>query len=114
MKAIKGASFKLKTTAYGETGLVQSIVGATITTSVKKNISDLDNAALFTKTVGTGVVITDGINGVCETSVNASDTNAISQAKIFFEVLIKLADGVTYIREKGEIELEQNIIKTLN
>lgn len=116
MRIIKGASFKLQHTVYSDLELLlpTNITGATISTMFKKNIQDLDSSALFTKTVGAGVTITDGLNGLCETIVNATDTDNLSFDKLYFEILVKLPSG-DYIRSGIEyVEVSQKLIKVLN
>lgn len=116
MKTIRGASFKLKHTVYSDLDLLlpTNIIGATISVMFKKNIQDLDSDSLFTKIVGNGVMIIDGLNGLCETTVIASDTDSLSFDKLYFEVLVKTSNN-EHIRSGIEcIEVSQKLIKVLN
>lgn len=115
MQIIKGSTGKLTHTFYSywsgqeSSSIRANLAGATITTYFKARSSDPDTAILLTKS-GT---VTDAVNGLAETALAASDTNALSYTKMVRETIAKLADGVTYIREVEEFELLANVKKTL-
>lgn len=115
MKIVKGSTIRINSVVYSDNGItVASIVGATITAMFKKSHTDLDSAAVLVKTVGSGVTITDGVNGACETLLAAADTNGLSYTRLYFELLVKLSNGEHIRSGITELELEPNVVKTLN
>lgn len=116
MNIVKGSTFKLKHTVYADFDSLSpaDITAATISVMFKKNEQDPDSGALFTKAVGSGVTITNGSGGLCETVVAATDTNSLSLSRLYFEILVKTSSG-DHIRSGIErIEMDVKLIKTLN
>lgn len=112
----KGTSFRMTSVVYtdSENLIPANLTGATITAMLKKNLLDNDTKALFSKSIGTGVTVLSEPDGTLETEILATDTNNISYQVVFFEVLVKLANG-NYIRsDTEEIVLEKNIVNVLN
>jgi hypothetical protein len=111
----KGQTTILESVVYTNNGLATAdLTSSSVSFMVKKNVADLDAEALITKTIGSGVTITDAVNGVLQVTLTASDTNDLSYQSLFFEILVKLSNG-TYIRTgTEEIVLVRNLIKTLN
>jgi hypothetical protein len=110
----KGQTTILESVVYTNNGLATAnLTSASVSFMVKKNVADLDAEALITKSVGSGIVITDAVNGVLQITLNASDTNDLSYQSLFFEILVKLSNG-TYIRTgMEELIINRNLIKTL-
>jgi hypothetical protein len=111
----KGTSLTIQSTVYTDNLVTKAnLTGATVTALFKKRFDDTDANALLTKSVGTGVTLSDPTVGRCDVALLASETNDLSYGSIFFEILVKLASG-QYIRSGiEEIVLEQNVVKTLN
>jgi len=116
LQTVKGATDKIVCTVYSvwtgspSTSTVQDITGATIKGFFKASEFDADGSALFTKTGS----ITNATGGVCEIPIAATDTNSLTQQTIAFEVVAKLADGVTYIRSGSQpLALLSNVGKVL-
>ena len=117
MKIIRGNTTPLISVCYLDSwgNQIADVTGATIKAVFKKNPKDSGADVIIpTKRVGSGVtIIAPGTNGVVQTLLTATETNAISQNKIFFELVVKLADG-TFIRNGiEEIEVTGNVLKTL-
>ena len=117
MRAIvKGASVTIQTTVYLDQArtLIANITGATIIFVAKRRADDLDSALVFTKSVGSGITITAPLSGRCDIILDASDTNALTQKSLFYEIVVRLADGVTFIRNGvNEVQLLGNVRKVL-
>lgn len=114
MKLVRGTSAVIQSTVYiDECKTVADLTGANIVVMFKKNHNDKDTEALYTKTIGTGVVVVDAINGRFDTQLLASETNGLSLSYLYFEAQVKLASG-QYIRTGVEqIVLVDNLIKQL-
>lgn len=115
MDIIKGQSVSIISTVYSNwtgnpaTSTIADITGSTIKMYVKVRETDLDAAAVLTL----NGAVTDGPNGICTVPIAASDTNALSYTDIFYEIVVKLADG-TYQRNGVQLfNLKPNLGKTL-
>jgi hypothetical protein len=114
MKVVKGQSFRLISNIYLDELLTPAdLAGSAISVMFKAKYSDLDSSALFTKTIGNGVTVTDAANGVCETVVTAQNTNGLSYSKIYYEVRAILSDGTVVRGGVEALELLPNLIVTL-
>ena len=69
-----GDKFKIKATTKDKADVVVNITGATIKFGLYDIVS---NAEILAKTVGSGIVITDAVNGLYEVTVDAADTAAL-------------------------------------
>jgi len=113
---VKGASVTIQATVYLDQAktIIANITGATIIFIAKRRADDLDTAVLFSKSVGSGITIILAAAGRCDVVLLASDTNALVQKQMYYEVVVRLADGVTFIRNGvKEIQLLGNVIKVL-
>jgi hypothetical protein len=116
MEAVKGSTIKITTTFYLDAAktLIANLTGATVRFMIKRQVNDPDSTAIITKNVGSGITLTLPLLGICETLIVAADTNALSDSKVYFEIVAKLADGVTYIRSGSEeLILKSNVAKVL-
>lgn len=111
----KGQTAKIESVVFTDDGLTTAnLTSASIQFMVKKNPADPDSQAVLTKSVGSGVVITNPTAGICQTTITASDTNNLSYLSLYFEILVKLSDG-TYIRTgMHELVLNKTLITILN
>lgn len=108
---VKGSSITIEGTAYTDQSQTTkaNLTSATITFICKRRADDADGAALFTKTLGSGVTITDAANGAYTVVISASDTNSLTFKFIYYETVIKLSSGA-YIRNGvNELPLYANL-----
>lgn len=114
MDIIKGSTTKFVNTVYSDYAAltIANIAGASVKMYVKLFADDLDVNALINKN-GT---VTDGPNGLCEVLITAADTNTLTSAQtdLVYEIVVKLADGVTFYRSGVmPFNVLTNVIKTL-
>ena len=116
MKAVRGSTIKIKSTVYLDKDALTlaNLTGSTIKTLLKADANDTDALALLTKTTGAGIVVVgDPALGICETTITAAESNIITRATVFVEVIAKLSDG-SFIRSGiDRLELSGNVVKTL-
>lgn len=111
----KGQTTTLRHTIYSywsgqeSSSIKANLAGASVNVYFKQRLTDADASAVLNK-AGT---VTDAVNGVADTALAASDTNAWSYSKLFMETVAKLSDGTTYIRQIEEVEIDPNLKKTL-
>ena len=111
----KGQTAKIESVVFTDDGLTTAnLNGSSIRFMLKKNPADPDSQALLTKNIGSGIDITNATGGICQVTLTAADTNNLSYLSLYFEILVKLADG-TYIRTgMHEIVLNKTLINNLN
>jgi len=79
---------------------------------IKRAVTDDDTVALITKTLGSGVTVTDAIHGVMQVALSATDTSVVGE-NLSCAVKIKDAsDGITTV-DLGTINLRLLAVKTL-
>jgi hypothetical protein len=108
----KGKSFRIVSTIYTDDGVVLAdLVGCDARAMLKKDNTDRDSQALATYSLVSGMTVMP--ESKIETVIPASVTNNLSFPILYFEILVKLADG-NYIRsDTDEIHIKRNIINTL-
>jgi hypothetical protein len=111
---IKGASFQIVGVVYQDQNrlVVQDITTASVTVVFKKSANDTDAQALFTRSIGSGVILSDPTNGIFTCDVTASSTNNLSYQTIYWEAVVVV--GATVIRTGiKELVIDGNVLKTL-
>lgn len=93
---IKGSAQLFTGTVYSDdvNNIIQDLTGATVKAYVKVSISDSDANALQTITC----TVSNPTSGVWTFVLTSATTNALTQSAIYFDVVAKLSDGVTYIK----------------
>jgi hypothetical protein len=112
---IRGASCTIQSTVYTDKSktVVANINGATIFCIVKKRPEDLDSEAIFSKSIGSGIVIVNGFAGRCDVTFTATDTN-LTIKQFYYETVVELSDGVTVIRNGiNEVKVYGNVRRAL-
>ena len=67
--------------AITEGGVAVDISGCSLRFTAKRNLNDTDAEAIFQKrTGGSGIVITNGVAGLCSITVASADTASVTQA----------------------------------
>ncbi len=86
-------------------GAALNLTGATLKFAAKTELSHTDGQAVFTKTLGSGIVLTSTITGIGVVTVNPSDTFAVANLKtgLFYELQVTLATGEFYTLDLGKI-----------
>lgn len=108
---VRGRTTVIKSILYTDNGITRAnLAGAEVRCIVKKDKRDTDANALFVKTIGLGIIVTDEPNGEVETTFSAADIN-VSQAygKVFYEVTARLAGGHFIGHGYETLDLTENI-----
>jgi|LakMenE01Jun11ns_1017448.scaffolds.fasta_scaffold9722775_3 hypothetical protein len=112
---IRGATCTIQTTVYTDQTktVAANITGATIFCIVKKRPEDLDSEAIFTKSIGSGILIVNATGGRCDITFTATDMN-LTLKQFYYETVVELADGVTVIRNGiNEVKVYGNVRRAL-
>lgn len=117
MNIIKGSTAVLQFTTYSywsgdpATSTVANITGATIKAFIKQREGDADAAVVIPVIIG---AVVDGINGIGSIPLTAANTNDLSYKSLVMEIVVKMADGTTYIRSGVfPLVIDSNVAKTL-
>jgi len=105
MEIVKGESATIESTTYsywsGEaaSSTIADITGGTVKFMLKRNFTDADGSAILNLS---GAIIS-GPAGTCRVTIAATDTNSLTditdhQVDWYYEIVVKLVDGTTYIR----------------
>jgi hypothetical protein len=81
---------------------VQNITGWTLRWELRADPGSAD--AILVKTSGAGIVITDAVNGVCEVTINRTDTQALSPDTYFY-TLARTTAGAFSVLAHGSATL---------
>jgi hypothetical protein len=74
---------------------IDLVAGSLIWMSAKRALTDIDSAAVFKKSIGSGVTITDAPNGVAVVDLLAADTSTLPDTDItlYYDVQLKELSG---------------------
>jgi hypothetical protein len=86
------------------TGTLQDITGWTLSWLVKRKASDLDAAALITKTTTSGIALTTPASGLCTITVADTDTDSIP-AGTYHHELKRMDSGFESVLIQGRVVL---------
>jgi len=106
-----GDSRTLEVTINDEVGAVVDISSATLTWGLSKKSADTTTpmgAALITKTIGSGITITDGPNGRCDVAIDPADTDAL--AGDFYHELEMVLTGETSTVLYGAVTILKDLV----
>lgn len=108
----------LDDTPYNLTGVQMWFTG-------KRNVLDADGAAIFQKTVGSGITIDNAIGGSARVVLNPADTNVLVppanldersipewKGIIYYDVQVKTAGGDIFTTVKGRIHVTLDVTQT--
>lgn len=96
---------------YSDTGAVYSLAGASMWFTAKKRITDADVAAVFQKTIGSGITLTDAANGLGYIELSPADTSALSSGKqnLEFDLQLKSSAGKIYTVAFGKLTVYPDV-----
>jgi len=100
--------------AATQNGAVYSLAGASLWFTAKKRITELDAVAVFQKTLGTGITVTDAANGLGYIELSPSDTSGLSAAKwnLEFDLQCRDSAGKIYTLAFGKLTVYPDVTIT--
>lgn len=86
-------------------GVVYSLVGCNMWFTAKWAFKDLDVAAVFQKTIGSGIVLTSPANGLATITILPADTAILPNSKVLllYDCQVKDASGKIYTVSYGNL-----------
>lgn len=94
-------------------GAALNLTGASLWFTVKRGISDADAAAVFQKTIASGIVVAAPLTGVAVITVLPADTAALGDGPLtlLYDIQVKLADGTTKTPLSGEFRVTPDVTR---
>jgi hypothetical protein len=94
-------------------GTPLSLAGAQMWFTAKKSTMDTDLAAVFQKTIGSGITVTDATAGLAEVTLAAADTSALpSRIILEYDVQVKDVIGGVYTIARGWLTVSGDITRS--
>lgn len=87
------------------------LTGCAVKAIFKYDPNDTDASAILLKEIGSGVTVVSATTGKLDISLGALDTIKFLQNKIYFEVVVKLANNSLVSSFIREIIVEPNVLK---
>jgi hypothetical protein len=74
---------------------------------------DLDAAAVFQKTIGSGIVITNALLGLATATLVAADTSGLAAVKVplVWDIQVRTAGGETFTVAKGNLIVTPDVTR---
>jgi len=69
-----------------------------------------DDVTLISKTVGSGISIDDGLNGIFTVSIDDTDTDALAEGSYWYEIKTTNLSGVETTVLNGKAKMYQSIL----
>jgi hypothetical protein len=90
-------------------GSLQDISNAAIKWQLARYVNSI---ALVTKSISSGIMITDAANGVFQITISPLDTDGLGGKEYYHEAEIKLADGTVSTIISGTVTMVKTLIRT--
>lgn len=99
------------------TPTVVDITDATAFFTAKYDIDDADSAAVFKKSVGAGITLTDPTNGKLTVQVDPANTSSMTgflfeERRLYYDFTLKTSAGEIYAISQGDLVVRQNVTLT--
>jgi hypothetical protein len=87
------------------------LTDAEIWMTAKRHIRDTDADAIFQKTVGDGITVTDDTGGLATVQLEPADTSGLAArtVRLVYDVQVKLASGRIVTPLKGRLTVEPDV-----
>lgn len=94
-----------------EDGAPLNLTGAEIWMTAKRDVGALDADAVFQKSVGAGITITNAVGGLATVDLVPADTSDLPAATtwLVYDVQVKLADGRILTPLTGALAVEPDV-----
>ena len=91
--------------AVTQAGAVFSLVGCSMWFTAKWAYKDLDAAAVFQKTIGAGITLTNAALGLATATLAATDTSGLAAVKVLlvWDIQVRTAGGLTFTVASGNL-----------
>lgn len=113
LKMYRGDTAEFRVTALDIDGEPLNLTGASAWFTAKNNTADLDNAAVFQKTIGDGITVVNAVGGIMLVRLAEVDTSSIT-GKVFlqYDLQVKDATDGVWTVSRGVILVESDVTQT--
>jgi hypothetical protein len=97
--------------AITENDVALDLTGAEMWMTAKRHLRDTDAEAVFQKTVGDGITITDDTGGLATVELVPGDTSGLAArtVRLVYDVQVKLQSGRIVTPLKGRLTVEPDV-----
>ena len=90
------------------------ITGASAWMTAKADIDDADDDAVFQKTAGDGITLTDPTDGKLTVQVEPADTSSLTgflfqEKRLYYDLQVKTSTGDIYTVSRGDLVVKQHV-----
>lgn len=112
LKMYRGDTAQFRVTALDIDGNPLDISGASAWFTAKRATTEADNTAVFQKTVGDGITITDALNGIMLVQLAEADTNTLTKKEVLeYDLQVKDVLNGIYTVARGSLTVEADVTR---
>lgn len=95
-------------------GAPYNVAGCLIWFSGKRSVADGDVDAVFMKTLGGGVTVTDAANGLVTVTLSPTDTETLPSSRVIldWDLQVKTAGGAIYTVALGKLTVFPDVTRS--
>ena len=113
LEMYRGNTFSFNLSITSDVGVPTNLVGASLRMTVKRDPKDLDAAAVFTRTIGSGITVTNASQGLATVSLSPSNTltlpATVPALSLFYDIQLTDASANVYTVAYGRLNVKPNI-----
>jgi hypothetical protein len=109
----RGDTRRFQVTVTDEAGLPVNLSGATIYFTVRKKFASSadDTDAVFQKSVGAGITITDAAAGVIALVIDPADSRSLPKIVLLYDLQVITAAGDTITPALGDVAINPDVTR---
>jgi hypothetical protein len=109
LTAVRGDTNEYDVTVTRD-GSALDLTGATLKFTAKRSMDDSDLQAVFQKTIGSGIVVTDEPGGLATLTVDPADTSSLPAPRSFhYDLELTESDGRVTTVAIGQLRLSADV-----
>jgi hypothetical protein len=98
-----------------QNGAAFNLTGCSIRMVAKRAYSDADGSAVFVRTVGSGITITDATNGIASITIAPNNTSGLPRGYrtiLVYDVQVTTGTGSVFTVIDGELVVKPDVAET--
>ena len=94
-------------------GAAVNLTGKSLRFMAKRSVADADSAAVITKTIGSGITVTNPTGGLAQTLISPADTTGLPAIAQLLQWDLQMVDGSNvYTLESGTLLVSPDVSVT--
>ena len=97
--------------AVTQSGAAYNLTGASIRMTAKWNYTDADNAAVFSRTIGSGITVTNAAGGLATVSIAPSNTSSLpaTTTNLYYDIQVTDSGANIYTVAYGVLTVNPDV-----